>query len=66
MSKLKNTLATVLIACLPGAAVLNIVEIWTESEVAYKLKWTCMTLFVTALVMGLLIQAAERAADKTS
>lgn len=66
MSKLKDILATILIISLPVAAVLNIWEIWTESEVAYKLKWTAMTLFVTALIMGLLIQSAERAADKTS
>lgn len=66
MSKLKNLLATILIISLPVAAMFNIWEIWSESEVAYKLKWTAMTLFVTALIMGLLIQAAERSADKTS
>lgn len=66
MSNLKNVLATILIISLPAAAVFNIWEIWSESEVAYKLKWTCMTLFVTALIMGLLIQSAEKAADKTS
>lgn len=66
MSKIKNLLATIMIVSLPVAAMFHIVEIWTENELAYKFKWTAMTLFVTALVMGLLIQAGEREADKTS
>jgi len=64
MNKAKEIFAIIIIVSLPASAVFNIWEIWTGAEVANKLKWTAMTLFMTALLMGLLIQSAERQ-DKT-
>ena len=58
--KVANTLGAIVFFSLPLAALCNIVEIWTESEVAYRCKWTAITVFMTALIMGLLIQAGRK------
>lgn len=62
--KLANTLGAIVFLSLPLAAICNIVEIWTESEVAYRGKWTAITVFMTALIMGLLIQAGHETKQK--
>jgi len=66
MNTLKNICALILVVSLPAAALCSIVELWTEWETAYKFKWTFATLAVTSLIMGLIAQSAERAADKES
>ena len=66
MNTLKNICALILIVSLPAAALFSIVELWTEWETAYKLKWTFATLAAASLIMGLTAQSAEKAADKES
>lgn len=70
MDKLKNALGTIAVLSLPFIGLFNILEIWsywpdefTWTEVFSKVKYTLITLFLISLVMGLLIQAAQRAQD---
>ena len=60
VEKISNALGLVMFFSLPAAMICNIIEIWTESETAYKCKWTLLTVFITVLIMGLLIQAGQK------
>ena len=59
IEKISNALGAAMFFSLLAAAICNIIEIWTENEVVYKCKWTLLTVFITALIMGLLIQAVK-------
>jgi hypothetical protein len=62
--KLSVVLGAVMFFSMPAAAIANIVEIWTESDIAYRCKWTALTIFITALIMGLLIQTGHEPGKK--
>jgi hypothetical protein len=62
--KLSAVLGAVMFFSMPAAAIANIVEIWTESGVAYRCKWTALTVFMTAFIMGLLIQTGHEPSKK--
>lgn len=71
MDKVKNLLGTIAIISLPFVGVFNILEIWTYWPVEFtwteffcKVKFTALTMFLISLIMGLLIQAAQRAQTK--
>ena len=73
MDKTKNILGTIAVLSLPLVGIFNILEIWTcwpeefsWTEFFSKAKYTALTLFLISLLMGLLIQAAERAQAKES
>lgn len=68
MDKLKNALSITAALSLPFIGLFNILEIWsywpdefTWTDIFSKAKYTLITLFLLSLIMGLLIQAAERA-----
>ena len=62
--KLSAVLGAMMFFSMPAAAIANIVEIWTESGIAYRCKWTALTVFMTALIMGLLIQTSHETKQK--
>lgn len=62
--KLSAALGAAMFFSMPAAAIANIVEIWTESNIAYRCKWTALTVFMTALIMGLLIQTGHEPSKK--
>ena len=68
MDKLKNALGITAVLSLPFIGLFNILEIWSYwpdkfiwTDAFSKVKYTLITLFLISLIMGLLIQAAERA-----
>lgn len=62
--KVKNVLANIVIFSLLGATLCNIAEIWTEIEFFYKLKWSLMSLFAYAMIMGLMMQGLGKSESK--
>lgn len=65
MNRLTSFFATVLPISIIGATVCHIWELWLLDEtLLFKFKWTFCTLALSSLVMGLLLSAGIRAADK--
>lgn len=58
--RLKYILGIIVVVSLTTCCVFNIIEIWTESEVLSKLKYTSVTLFFYSAIMGFLIQVSEQ------
>ncbi|HRI59947.1 MAG TPA: hypothetical protein PK228_09495 [Saprospiraceae bacterium] len=59
MDSIKSVLSIIVVIMLTACMLCNIAEIWLESEVFYKLKYTFVTLFLYASIIGFLIQVGE-------
>lgn len=59
IQKLKDALAFIVIISIICACWSSLVELWTNSELAYKAKWSAITILLSAFVTGLYIESIK-------
>jgi glucan phosphoethanolaminetransferase (alkaline phosphatase superfamily) len=56
---LKEALALIVLLSILGTCIFSLIELWTLSDFAYRMKWSFVTVLFTAMVAGLYIESIK-------